>query len=323
MYELLRMAFRKLQRVGKQGSFLISLPKQWAADNELKAGDPLRVEIVDNTRLLISASVDRAGTQTRIKTLEYSPNLSRAILGAYLDGFDTIRVTGIKGSEYLQARRMVRDLSTKLFGMEIMGDARDSFELEVSSTHTDPWKLTLRCCDIAVSMVANGIEAWRTKDTELASDVVERDEEANRLYFHVVRSLRCILESHGGTVSDKGREFPLVQVLDLRVASMLAEAIADLGAEIATRLLQSEHQLKLRGEALAVANDVVTTLKASIAAFSGQRSENAISAGQAARRLLKDVHKLLTSTTGDEFEIVGRLEQVLQKAVDIADLVSI
>ena len=81
-------------------------------------------------------------------------------------------------------------------------------------------------------------------DVELAKNVIERDDESNRLYFLLVRILRTIIQNP--RLSEKLGITP-IECLDYRLAASLIEGIGDACVQVAAKTI-ALNGVKLSGE---------------------------------------------------------------------------
>ena len=98
-----------------------------------------------------------------------------------------------------------------------------------------PEKVLRREQSISLSMHRDAVKALIDADAHLAKNVIDRDNEVDRLYFLVVRILRTIIQNPG--LSENLGLYP-IDCLDYRLAASLVEAIGDLSSEIADHATQ-------------------------------------------------------------------------------------
>src|SRR3982751_1111601 len=97
---------RRLQRIGS--SILISLPSQWIKSNNLKKGSIIPIDVNRDNSISIFSSVD-ALNETKEVTIQYSQasmdSLVNQVYGAYLLGYDIIRIKGVSQISFDDADR--------------------------------------------------------------------------------------------------------------------------------------------------------------------------------------------------------------------------
>lgn len=231
------MEARKVQRVG-QSTLAVSLPKQWVEEVELKRGDMVffKHESDRSLRLMPSAMAKREATP-RVHVINADQcseprMLERVIVGNYILGHDTM---WIASSERLPSSHVeeIRQITSKLMGLAIMEETPNKILLQCS---IDPLKFPIRTLVrrlyiIASTMHKEAIQALVDHNPGLAEDAIRRENEADTLYWLIVRLLlssqkdRSIAEQIG--VEDSH------QITGNRTIAAYLERIADWGEIIA------------------------------------------------------------------------------------------
>ncbi|MEM2322899.1 MAG: phosphate uptake regulator PhoU, partial [Candidatus Bathyarchaeia archaeon] len=101
-----------------------------------------------------------------------------------------------------------------------------------------PEKILRREHLIASGMCRDSVTALLEGDTQLAKNVIARDNEVDRLYFLLVRVLRTIVQNP--SLGEKLGMHP-IDCLDYRLVASLVEAVADRSSQI------SEYAVKFKG----------------------------------------------------------------------------
>jgi phosphate uptake regulator len=161
----------------------------------------------------------------RTITLKPGPYLSREIVAKYLLGFDVIRIEAKERISF-DVRDSVKSSVSHLVGLEIVEEDFSSIVLQclIDPSQWSPEKILHRSYAIAASMHRDVVNALVNGDLHLAKSVIARDEEANRLYFLLVRMLRTIIQNP--SMSDKSGVQP-IECLDYRLVASLVETIGD------------------------------------------------------------------------------------------------
>ena len=97
-----------------------------------------------------------------------------------------------------------------------------------------PEKILQRNHGLVVGMIRDVSNSFINNDSELAKSVISRDNESNRLYFLLVRTLRTIIQNP--RLSDKLGISP-IECLDYRLAASLIEGIGDACVQFASNTL--------------------------------------------------------------------------------------
>lgn len=234
------MNIRRLQQTGGQridgkqsgGSFLIILPKEWVARQKLKKGDPVVVAEREDGCLIVDPRLPKAG-ETRFTEVPMESNLRWAITSKYLLGFDEIRVNSKKPITNKQ-RDELKSIIKRFVALEVTEETETQIVIQclVDPSTLPVIKAMRRMNLLASRMLGDASKAYFEGDADLAQDVIERDEEVDRLFFLIVRELRSTIQY--SRMSEAMGITP-VAALDLRLAAQYIERIADLAVDIAAR----------------------------------------------------------------------------------------
>jgi phosphate uptake regulator len=200
------------------------LPKPWAELHGLQKGSVVALSQTGDGKLLVDARYD-SETSPRVAVLHPGPFLGREIIGAYLLGFDIIRVED-KERIGFDVQDVVRKTVSRLVGLEIVEEDYSTIVLQclLEPSGFPPEKILRRGYAIAAGMHRDVVSAFVDGDVPLAKSVMARDDEGNRLYFLLVRILRTIIQNP--SLSDSLGVSP-IECLDYRLAASLVEAIGD------------------------------------------------------------------------------------------------
>jgi len=226
------MELRRIQRTS-DGTFFITIPKDWASSLGLSKGSAVRL-LGEGNRILIEPwRGEEAAGAPREAVISPSPLMEREIGEKYLSGYDLIRIRSDSVIDSRSRERIKSALKT-LIGLEILEEDSKNILIQcvVEPDLLMPEKILRRIHSIASSMQADSFRSLLEGDEELASTVVERDEEVDRLYFLLVRVLRA------GVSEPRPRRpgFPSPKdCMDYRLLATYIEAIADCAVAIAER----------------------------------------------------------------------------------------
>jgi phosphate uptake regulator len=318
---------RKVQRT-PSGTFFVCVPKSWAEHYGLERGSVVTISEMSDGKLLID-SEHGVALSPRTVTLKAGLYLSREIIGKYLLGFDIIRVES-KDRVSFEVRDTVKSAVDRLIGLEIVEEDYSSIVLQclLEPSGFPPEKILRRGYSIAASMHRDVVNALVDGDVPLATSVMARDDEGNRLYFLLVRILRTIVQNP--SLSEKLGVTP-IECLDYRLVASLVEAIGDEGVRVAMKTIE------LKGAKLA---EDLRKLFVDFHSTCFEAHENALNAFLAGDiKLAEDVRnrREKMEKTFASIERVARtqsldvvplilavasfLRQIYEHSVDIADLV--
>jgi len=223
------MELRRVQRTGG-GTFFVCLPKKWAERNGLNRGSLVSISEGMSGQLVIDV---KYGTepQPQVVVIKPTPFLDREIVGNYLLGYDLIRVEA-KDKITSSDREHVKQAASRLIGLEIVEDNYSTIMMQclLEPSAFPPEKILRREYSISSSMHRDAVTAFIEGDAHLAKNVMDRDNEVDRLYFLLVRILRTVIRNP--RLSEKLGILP-IECLDYRLASSLVEAIGDQSSQIA------------------------------------------------------------------------------------------
>jgi len=223
------METRKVQVTGGS-TYTVSLPKDWATANDVSAGSVVEFYSEEDILLLSPQSDDdRLEGSIDIDGLE-GDELTRAVMTMYVSGFDVINFEAPRVTA--GQRRTIREATQGLVGLEVieetgehvvLQDLLDSSELSVHNAIT-------RMRLVALTMLEDAVTALVEDDDELAHDVIERDDDVDRLWYMVSRVFRTVLRDPA-QATDIG--FPRETVFDYQSSARQLERIADHATKIA------------------------------------------------------------------------------------------
>ncbi len=225
---------RKVQRT-PGGTIFVCLPKTWAKRFGVEKGDSLSITESQGGALTIDIT---AGKEQPLRSVELLPGpyLNREIVSNYLLGFDIISVESKEGSN-LDFRRIVKSAVDRLIGLEIVEEDYSRIVLQclLEPSGFPPEKILRRGYAIAAGMHRDVFSALLDGNVSLAKSIVARDDEADRLYFLLVRILRTIVQNP--KLSEK-LGVSSIECLDYRLVASLVEAIGDECVRAATKIAE-------------------------------------------------------------------------------------
>ncbi|AFZ71610.1 phosphate uptake regulator PhoU [Natronobacterium gregoryi] len=188
------METRKVQMTGGS-TYTVSLPKGWATDNDVGSGTVVELYPEDDALLLTPQN----DTERQEGTLDVSDlegeRLTRAVMTMYVSGFDIIRLEA--GRITTSQRRAIRDATQSLVGVEVLEETTDSVVIQdlLDSSELSIVNAVRRMRLIAASMLEDAVRALIENDDDIAYDVIERDDDVDRLWLVVSRIFRATLRS--------------------------------------------------------------------------------------------------------------------------------
>ncbi len=316
---------RTLQQTGgKSGSsFLIILPKDWVIRQKLSKGDPVVVAEREDGCLIIDPRLPKAG-ETRSTTAELEYNLRWEITSRYLLGYDEIRIVSKEPITNVQ-RDELKQVIKRFVALEITEE--DDHQI-ILRCLVDPATLPVstvmrRMNQIASRMIIDSLNVYIEGSREGAEEVIQRDEDVDRLFFLIVRELRSAVQYP--RMSEVMKITP-VEALDYRLAAQYIERIADLAVDIAQRVAEPLDK-KLVKKLQLIGDTVKEMLSDSVNNLFKFNSKRVTKVIEAEKWLIQETAKLrqdiLTSLNGQpqtQLYVVDSLLRMGEAAKDITDL---
>ncbi|GAB7092977.1 phosphate uptake regulator PhoU [Halolamina litorea] len=227
---------RKVQVTGGS-TFTVSIPKDWATDNDVEAGSRVVFHPEEDSLVLTPVSdEERTEGSLEVSGLQ-GEELRRAVMTMYVSGFDVISLQADRITT--DQRRTIRQATQSLVGLEVLeetGDrvvVRDLLDSSELSIHNAVDRMRL----IASSMLGDAVEALATDDADLAEDVIQRDDDVDRLYMVVSRIFRATLRS---PTAAEELGLPREVCFDYHSSARQLERVADHATKIAHLSLEIE-----------------------------------------------------------------------------------
>ncbi len=192
------MELRKIQVTGGS-THVISLPKKWVDRNGLQRSETLAIHEEPDGSLLIVPHSDLRPRQRRVDIEVADPvrsdDLVRKLVGAYLAGADIIHLQA-RGRMDPKVLDIVDGIIRDLVGVEILEESADSLTLQdlVGVSEMDLRKTVTRMHRIARLMFDGAMTAIAEADRDMARSVTRRDDELDRLEWHVSKQMHALLE---------------------------------------------------------------------------------------------------------------------------------
>jgi phosphate uptake regulator len=232
------METRKVQLAGGS-TYTVSLPKQWAKEHGIEAGRRLHLAPNDDASLIIRAAPPQGDERTtaRVAVDGYTENnLRRTVQALYAVGIDEFTLTTADEFSTTQ-RRTITTTATDLVGLEALEETdthivcRNLLNRDTESVRQSVLQLEY----VTTWMHRNAVRALVDGDVEQAERVIERDEEADRLFSLVNRHFHRTLTSMQA-IEQLG--FGRPTMFDYYTTARQLEQVADHAEKIATIALR-------------------------------------------------------------------------------------
>jgi phosphate uptake regulator len=194
---------RKLQFTGGS-TFIVSLPKRWIDQNQLKKGSVIKLREEESGLLSIipsKLSVQQTQEEAIIKVDPKDPPdaIIRKTVSSYLVGYNMIRIKADKQNQLsTKQRRELKNFSRHmLVGTEIVTDTPEELTLQVLLSYPElsVQSALRRMSIITASMQKDAITALKESDPQHAKEVLTTDNEVDRFNLYIVRQLKTAIQN--------------------------------------------------------------------------------------------------------------------------------
>jgi phosphate uptake regulator len=242
---------RKLQFTGGS-TYIISLPKKWIDQNQLRKGSVIRIREEEGG--LLSIIPTETATQQKLDeaTIKVAPkdlpdSVIRKTVSAYLVGYNLLHIKA-ESQKQLSAkqRHEVKNFSRNmLVGTEIVTDTPEELTLQVLLSYPELsiQSALRRMSIITASMHRDAITALKELDHQQAKEVATTDNEVDRFNLYIVRQLKTAIQNPR-IIKEIGLQNAR-DCLGYRLVTKSVERTADHAANIAENLLLIKNKLEL------------------------------------------------------------------------------
>ncbi len=315
---------RRLQKIGS--TILVSLPKEWVDDNKLSKGTEVELETGQNS---ISITINKDSKPSKEVIISYplpkEENISADLTGAYLLGYDIIRIKG-KTTIPVNDREKILESMRRLVGVEIVEEDSSNINIQflLDATSLSPEKILKRMSTIALGMFNDTLNSLLSDDKTNLQTLPNRDDEINRQYFLLVRLIRS-------TMMDKrlASAFNMenIDILDFRIAANLLETAGDTIVELGNLISKTSISKNDLKKIYDVVKEIETIHKKSIGAFITNNRLQAIDAIKLHKQFQQEITDFRSTLEHkkqipiDLLDIVYTYERIARSWADITDLI--
>jgi phosphate uptake regulator len=241
---------RKLQFTGGS-TYIISLPKRWIDQNQLKKGSLIKLREEEGGLLSIIPSdtaVQQRPEEASIKVTSKDPPdaVIRKTVSAYLVGYNIIHIKGDSQKQLsTKQRREIKSFSRNmLVGTEIVIDTPQELTLQVLLSYPElsVQSALRRMSIITASMQRDAITALKQLDKQHAQEVLTTDNEVDRFNLYIIRQLKTAIQNPR-IIKEIGLQNAR-DCLGYRLVTKAVERTADHAASIADNVLLIKNKLE-------------------------------------------------------------------------------
>lgn len=233
------MESRKVQKTGKS-TLTVSLPKKWAIKNAITNGSLLFVSQSQGGGLLLSTNSSKPDQVLKIDIGSKSgDSLIRDIIACYLAGHNTVEISSSHMS--VIQKKDLHIIVSKLIGPEVLDESINKMVIQdlLGSEELQPDRALKRIKNMTRSMAQDAINSLINRDKELALDVIQRDDDVDRLNLLIYRQFMEVLRSRS-VLRDVMKS---ISTFNYMQASANLESMADHASKIAEIAFMADHEL--------------------------------------------------------------------------------
>ena len=235
----MNMETRKVQVTGGS-TYTVSIPKTWANDNDVSAGSTVEFYPEGDSLFMTPVGGDDQTEGTLDITNLEDTQLVRAVMTMYVSGFDVIVLES--GRITNDQRGLIREATQSLVGLEVLEETKDEIVIRdlLDSSELSIHNAVTRMRLIAASMLEDALLALRDLDRDLAHDVIQRDDDVDRLWMVVSRIFRATLRT---PKASEELGLPREVCFDYHSSARQLERIGDHATKIAHLTLEIDQEV--------------------------------------------------------------------------------
>jgi len=234
------MEQRKIMQLGRS-SLVISLPKDWLKRQNLKQGDLVSINIINDGSLQIAPLNFEGNDEKKINLYVDSDQdrnvLTRSIIACYLNGYSDIKL--IAKTIFTTSQLMtIRKVSKMLYIRIIESDNKNvSLSALINESKINATTYLQRMYLISYSMCKDVFQALIDHDLNLAKNVYIMDDDVDHFYYLMTRLLK-----RASLYPAIGRKIDInpIDIEDYLILISRIEHIADHAVVIAEQLISLE-----------------------------------------------------------------------------------
>ena len=226
---------RRVQLTGGS-TLVVSLPIEWARSVGIKPRDEVHLIPQSDMSLLLTIGEHRSGTSESAIVIgpnENDEEILRKFIAYYIAGFDIVRFQ-FKGHSPDVRSKLKNRIRDQLIGVEIVEETSESILAQCLRGHMDlPLKKALgRMAVLTSAMETDSVNALCAGETDLAKDIMERDDEVDRFSHFIARQLNLAVHNRA-TIQEIGLS-TAQDCMNYRLIVKSIERIADHAVQIAS-----------------------------------------------------------------------------------------
>ncbi|MFB6281106.1 MAG: PhoU domain-containing protein [Haloferacaceae archaeon] len=312
---------RKVQVTGGS-TYTVSIPKEWATENGVSAGSEVEF-YPDGDALFLTPKTEDEHTEGSLDVADLAgEELVRAVMTMYVSGFDVISLEANRITT--DQRRSIREATQGLVGLEVLEETRDRIVIRdlLDSAELSVHDAVTRMRLIALSMLEDAVTALAEGDEDMARDVIQRDDDVDRLWMVVSRIFRTTLRT-----PKAAEELGVARetCFDYQSAARQLERIADHATKIAHLARQVDEPVpeevlsalaELHADAVEVIDGAMDALFVDDKAEATRMANDARQAVQEIDEYARGIDELLRDLDPARAQLLGLVADSLSRSAD-------
>ncbi len=230
---------RKVQQTGGS-SYIVSLPKEWIDRHGIQAKDTIGILPQPDGNLMITPYINSEQyikeRSFDIDEINNSDFLFRLLIGAYIMGYSIIKIKSSKKFQH-QMRSTIDSFINIAMGPEIIEETSNTILIkDLLDPKEMPFEKTIkRMYILAQNMHEDAVRALENGNKKLAEQVINRDDQIDRLNWLVERQAHIVLRD---IILCQKMSITLEDASNYQLISRFLERIADHAVKIAKSVLR-------------------------------------------------------------------------------------
>ncbi|HEY9386104.1 MAG TPA: PhoU domain-containing protein [Nitrososphaeraceae archaeon] len=239
---------RRIQFTGRS-TYILSLPKKWMNEMNLKAGDLVNIVRDTDNSLSIVPNALRSSDSTNEATAfiiqsEGVNSLKRKVISMYLAGYNIMHLRAKSGRISPIQRDATREVIRRnLVGTEIIADSSEIITIQVLLTLPELSVNTAvrRMFLIATAMHKDAMSSLAELNYDLAQAVIKSDDEVDRFSLYILRNL--VMATQNERVLQEIGLKRTADCLSYRVTVKSIERVADHAVGVSMKCLKVKDRI--------------------------------------------------------------------------------
>ncbi|MGC9104572.1 MAG: PhoU domain-containing protein [Candidatus Methanodesulfokora sp.] len=304
---------RTVQLTGRS-TYIISLPKEWMEQMGIGKGDKLRLVRKNSEISIYPEEVKLKEEEKVVKVIPEKGSMIRAVLSCYMEGYNRIEITPVKGVFSLGDLEELREFIKRgLIGAEIVMEDRNRVVINVLLGPPQlSFSQALMRLYWMVSRMMDYLEELVKGEESVRDAVIKSDDDVDRLCYYLLRQLKLSIKNIK-VLKESGLE-DLSAAIDYSLVVKFLERISDHVVGIAKVMGKEREGV---AEALELSRRIFESAFESISSLNYEKAERTIEESKKMRERLMGLIKdnLLMEHIARISEYSGDIAEI---AVDIS-----